>query len=132
MDGKNRIVLHSTNIVWPNALTIDYATQYLYWIDAKLDFIETSFMDGTRRDALHRETNRHFRPFGLTLFKDHLYMADIDAREIRSFDIRNGSVLEVVYSEFVEPMAVVAVHPLRQPLGEMPTHDKFTMHLWDS
>lgn len=118
MDGKNRIVLHSTNIVWPNALTVDYATQYLYWIDAKLDFIEMSFMDGSRRTVLYRETNRHFRPFGLTLFNDKLYMADIDARQIRSFDVRTGTDLEVVYSDFAEPIGVVAVHPVRQPLGE--------------
>jgi sugar lactone lactonase YvrE len=115
MDGKSRMVLHSKNIVWPNALTVDYTTQCLYWIDANLDYIESSFMDGSRRTILYRELNLHFRPYGLTYFNDYLYMADVDARIIRSFDVRNGSQLEEIYSQVVEPTSVVAVHPTRQP-----------------
>ena len=78
-------------------------------------------MDGSRRTVLYREMNRHFRPFGLTLFNDKLFMADIDARQIRSFNVRTGTDLEVVFSDFTEPIGVVAVHPVRQPLGETGT-----------
>jgi hypothetical protein len=116
MDGKDRTVLHSTNVVWPNALTIDYTTQTLYWIDAKLDYIESSFRDGTQRQVLYREINVHFRPFGLTFFRDKLYMADIDAREVRSFLVKsNRSELLTIYSDSLEPMSVVAVDETRQP-----------------
>ena len=116
MDGKDRMILHSTNIIWPNALTIDYATQFIYWIDARLDYIESSFRDGTHRMVLYRETVRHFRPFGLTLFKDELYMTDIDAREVRVFKVKeNRNELVTVYTEIVEPMSVIAVHSTRQP-----------------
>ena len=116
MDGKDRTVLHSTNIVWPNALTIDYATQFIYWIDALLDYIESSFRDGTHRTILYRETVRLFRPFGLTLFKDELYMTDIDAREVRTLGVKdNRNELETVYTDIVEPMSVIAVHSTRQP-----------------
>jgi low density lipoprotein receptor-related protein 5/6 len=116
MDGTDRMILHSSNMIWPNAVTIDYVTQCIYWIDAKLDYIETSFRDGSRRKILYRERSRHFRPFGLTLFKDELFMADIDAREVRAFEVKsNTSELVTIFSEILEPMSVVAVHEGRQP-----------------
>ena len=118
MDGQERTVLHSTNLVWPNSLTLDYATQTLYWIDGRLDYIESSLSDGSRREVLYREKHLHFRPFGLTFFKDRLYMADIDGREIRSFLVKsNKTELLTIYTEVLEPMSVVAVAESRQPHG---------------
>ena len=123
MDGQNRMVLHSTNVVWPNALTVDYSTQTLYWIDAKLDYIESSFRDGSRRQILYREKNVHFRPFGLTFYRDRLFMVDIDAREVRSFLVKSTtSELSTIVTDdinILEPMSVVAVHESRQPYGKM-------------
>ena len=36
MDGSDRSVIHNTSLVWPNAITLDIATQTLYWADAML------------------------------------------------------------------------------------------------
>ena len=49
MDGTSREVLHNTNLVWPTALTLDYDTQTLYWLDASLDKLETSHVNGSNR-----------------------------------------------------------------------------------
>ena len=43
------MTLHSAHVIWPNALTIDYATHTLYWADAKLRVIESSGVDGSNR-----------------------------------------------------------------------------------
>ena len=51
MDGQNRMVLHDTNLTWPNGITIDYPAQRLYWVDAALDRIEFSGVDGTGRQV---------------------------------------------------------------------------------
>ena len=73
-------------------------------------------MDGSRRTVLYRETTRHFRPFGLTLFKDKLFMVDVDAREVRAYNVKsNDNDLQTIYTTILEPMSVVAVHPVRQP-----------------
>lgn len=42
LDGTNfsRIVLYENKLVWPNALTIDYFSDKLFWADAHLDYIE--------------------------------------------------------------------------------------------
>ena len=52
MDGSNRSVIHSTNLIWPNALTLDYVSQVLYWADASLNKIESSYVDGSNRRVI--------------------------------------------------------------------------------
>ena len=42
MDGRDRTVLIDTDIVSPYGITIDYAEQRIYWVDAELDKIEYS------------------------------------------------------------------------------------------
>lgn len=49
MDGSSRSVIVSTDIYWPNGLTLDYEEQKLYWADAKLNFIHKSNLDGSHR-----------------------------------------------------------------------------------
>ena len=39
MDGSDEKELHNKEIVWPNAITIDYPADKIYWIDAHLDYI---------------------------------------------------------------------------------------------
>ena len=118
MDSRNHTILHSKNLVWPNALTIDYATHWLYWVDTKLDMIEASYMDGSRRINIYRAQSEEFHPFGLTIFRDKLYWTDYERRAVMSFHIGEGDQTSDVYDEGVEPMDLVAVHPVRQPNGE--------------
>jgi len=40
MDGSTRTVIVSARLAWPNALTVDYDTNKLWWGDAHLDYIE--------------------------------------------------------------------------------------------
>lgn len=58
MDGKNNTVLVSKDLELPNSLSIDYANERLYWIDAKAKVIESVRLDGTDRKVyftfLHR------------------------------------------------------------------------------
>lgn len=41
MDGSDREVWVSTEIQWPNGLSIDYSANRLYWCDAYVDRIES-------------------------------------------------------------------------------------------
>lgn len=49
MDGRNSSVLIDQDLEWPNSLSIDYASNRLYWIDSKLKLIESMRLDGTDR-----------------------------------------------------------------------------------
>lgn len=49
MDGSDRRTIITEGVFWPNGLTIDYASNKLYWADAKHHVIENSNFDGTER-----------------------------------------------------------------------------------
>ncbi len=40
LDGTNNSRVITTNIGWPNGLTIDHVTNQMWWVDAHLDVIE--------------------------------------------------------------------------------------------
>ncbi len=135
MDGTNRIVLHDQHLSWPNALTIDYPTQTLYWADAKLHIIESSDIHGARRRPVL--TSGILHPFALSVFEDLLYWSDWNTRSIVSTvkraggNVSNGTLQEqqlsqnitAVHMNLFYPMDLHVLHPVLQyplvnPCGE--------------
>ena len=116
MDGAARSILHNTSLTWPNALTLDYDSQVLYWADASLDKIESSNVDGSNRQIV--TVRGLFHPFGITVFQDTLYWSDwrLDAILLRRLgDSQNTTI---IFSGLeTEPMAIVVVSAQRQPPG---------------
>ena len=49
MDGNDRLVIVNTKLFWPNGLTLDYAADKLYWVDAKHHVIESASLNGSQR-----------------------------------------------------------------------------------
>ena len=49
---------------YPNGLSIDYVTKHLYWVDAQLDKIEMSDLNGKNRIEIIRDVPH---PFGLSV-----------------------------------------------------------------
>ena len=115
MDGMGRVVLHSTGLVWPNALTIDYGTQLLYWADASLDRIESSNTDGTNRRIITR--SGIFHPFSMTAFKDILYWTDWRVDSVYSLDVNADNVTIVLSGLDPDPMGIQVVSHERQSSG---------------
>ena len=96
MDGQNRTVIHDTDLMWPNALTLDFQTQILYWADANLDKIESSNTDGSNRRLLTTTSVSH--PFDITVFEERLYWSDwtegIIAASISNPELENNVIVE--------------------------------------
>lgn len=49
MDGSNRLIFVTSNMLWPNGLTLDHSTSTMYWCDAYYDHIERIHLNGTGR-----------------------------------------------------------------------------------
>lgn len=49
MDGSHRQVFVSSDVLWPNGLTLDRPTETLYWCDAFHHRIEKIHFNGTLR-----------------------------------------------------------------------------------
>ena len=116
MDGTSREVLHNTSLIWPNALTLDYDTQILYWMDASLDKFESSYADGSNRRLL--STTHIYHPFGITFYQNIVYWTDWQYNVILSAPVSHPTQVSVVMSGLVDrPMGISVVSVERQPAG---------------
>ena len=120
MDGKNRTVIHNTSLTLPDALTLDYQRQALYWADASLDKIESSNVDGSNRQLL--TTVGAGRPFGLALFHDTLYFTDLIGNSVKVVNVNGSNATTIFDGQSVlcsQPFGIAVVSEAKQPLGEL-------------
>ena len=116
MDGTSREVLHNTSLIWPNALTLDYDTQTLYWMDASLDKFESSNADGSNRRLL--STTHIYHPFGITFYQNTVYWTDWQLNAILTTPVSHPTQVSVVMRYLVHhPMGISVVSIDRQPTG---------------
>ena len=116
MDGAARETLHNKSLVWPNALTLDYDSQILYWADANLDKIESSNVDGSNRKLV--TVRGLFHTFGITVFQDRLYWSDWRLDAILSLYLGDSQNTSIIFDSLeTEPMAIVVVSEQRQLPG---------------
>lgn len=73
-DPTTRRIIVTENIFWPNGLTIDYDKNQIYWLDAKLKFIDVMDFDGRNRRTVVKDGLTY--AYALTLFNMKLYWTD--------------------------------------------------------
>ncbi|KAJ7345670.1 hypothetical protein JRQ81_001620, partial [Phrynocephalus forsythii] len=118
MDGKNKTVIISTKLEWPNGLTIDYTNDKLYWADAHLNYIEYSDLDGRHRHTVYDGTLPH--PFAITIFEDTVYWTDWNTRTVEKGNKYDGSGRTVLVNTTHRPFDIHVYHPYRQPIVSNP------------
>ena len=113
----SRQTLHETGLTWPNALTVDYSMQTLYWADAQLNKIEMSGVDGSNRTLLTSSMVLH--PFALTYHNGALYWSDWQTDQIFTTNVATpNSVSVLVPTLGTEPMGLEVVTTARQPISK--------------
>ena len=119
MDGALRSTIVDTNLHRPNALTLDYATQTLYWADAWIDKIEKSNVDGSMRMILPTLARVVQHPFGITFFEGYLYWSDWLLDAILKAPVTDTTKSTSFYPGFYnDPMQLHVVNLYRQPYGK--------------
>lgn len=115
MDGSRfeRIITYENKLVWPNALTIDYFSDKIYWADAHLDRIEYADYDGKRRyTVLAGSQVPHV--FALSVFDDTMYWTDWNRKALMSAHKLTGEDIRVLRNTSHRPYDVHIYHPLHQ------------------
>ena len=118
MDGTARETLHSTSLVWPNDIAIDYESQTIYWVDAQLDKIESSHVDGSNRQLISEAFILH--PFSISFHQGVLYWSDWSLNNVVYTQLpTEGRVEALVQGLRNNPMGVKVVALDAQPTGEL-------------
>ena len=74
LHGKNRLTFQRLTLGWPNGLSIDFATDRIYWCDAQLDHVQHAKLDGTDVKLIKHQLIHH--AFSLVVFQDHIFVTD--------------------------------------------------------
>ena len=116
MDGLGCIALINKNITWPNAITLDYINQKVYWADARLDLIFAVHYNGSNRHVVAGGPGQDPipHPFAITLYGSFLYVTDWRDQELYKVDLLNHGEVTKVIKNMVQPMDIQMYHPARQ------------------
>ena len=116
MDGKNCIILVKSNITWPNAITLDYLNNKIYWADARLDVIYVTDYDGSNRQIIAGGTGQDAipHPFAMTLYQGFLYVSDWRKQGVYKVDLLNAGKVTMILNNHAQPMDIQMFHASRQ------------------
>lgn len=109
MDGSARGAIVTGNLTWPNGLTIDQATNRLFWADAKLDTIEVSDLNGGNRQLI-MSSAANIHPYGLAVYQNMLYWTDWNNKGILRFNLSSGTQ-EMIITGLQQPMDIHVFDP---------------------
>nr|XP_022909737.1 low-density lipoprotein receptor-related protein 1 isoform X1 [Onthophagus taurus] len=124
MDGSNATILIEKNLGWPNALTIDYETDEIFWADAREDYIAVADLHGNNiRIVADRNSNAALKlhhVFAITIWEDRLYWTDWEMMSIESCHKYYGNETKTLFKMVHRPMDLRLYHPFRQPQHNNP------------
>ena len=107
LDGSGRQTIITQNLVWPNAVTIDFTEPALYWADAWTDIIARGDLDGNNIVILLRGTDSyHF--FSITVYGDYLYWTDWSLNSVERINKHTGFGRATIISGLSRPTGIHA------------------------
>ena len=129
MDGTLRETIINTKIYWPNGLTLDVATERVYFADSKLDFIDFCYYNGTGRQQVLAGSHYLLHPHSLSMFEDTLYWTDRQLNRVLSAHKFKGNNQTVVSHLISQPLSIHVHHPSLQPMSENPCEKAKCQHI---
>lgn len=118
MDGSDGKFIVTGNLGWPNALTISFETNELFFGDAREDFISVCDLDGKNRKIVaHRKFNPSLNLhhiFSIAVWEDKVYFSDWESKSIEYCDKYTGNNCGTLIKLVHKSMDVKVYHPIRQ------------------
>ena len=115
MDGSNftRILTFNDKVIWPNALTIDFFADKIFWADAHMDYIAYSDFEGRGKHEVVQGANVH-HVFALTIIDDIMFWTDWNLKAVVRAHKFTGENVSILRNTTHRPYDIKVVHPLRQ------------------
>ncbi len=131
MDGSNqRFIVNDKSLGWPNALTISFETNELYYGDAREDFIAVCDLDGKNKRII---TSRAMNPslnlhhiFAIAVWEDRIFWSDWELKSIEYCDKYTAKSCGTLVQTIHRPMDIRIFHSLRQTKLQIPFKKKMS------
>ncbi|KAJ0179555.1 hypothetical protein K1T71_005267 [Dendrolimus kikuchii] len=112
-DPATRKVIVKDKIFWPNGITVDYDNNLIYWVDAKLHFVDVVDFNGGKRRKVVKGGLVY--PYALTFFSEKLYWTDWKTWSIHTWDIAtNGPTIKELIESKPVPVDIKVYDGSRQ------------------
>lgn len=119
MDGSNRVVLATDNVVWPHGITLDLVMERIYWVDAKLHIIGSVGFDGSLPNIISVPSSPLHHQVSVSVMEDLVFWSEVgpNTSTIYQANKADGTGVKMLTSSRLhhQPMSVAAYHQLRQP-----------------
>ena len=109
MDGSARQTIVTGSLGWPTGLTIDQATNRLFWADAYFDRIEAANLNGRNRHLIMSSTT-NIIPFGLAVYQNVLYWTDWGNKSVSRYNLSSGRQ-DMIVTGLKKPMGIYVFDP---------------------
>lgn len=112
-DGHARKILYQdgNNLFSPSALTIDFATSRIFWVDARLYSISSIDFNGADRRMVFQSNYYLWTPLDVDILDDRLYWADANKSAV--FAINKFGLLDeqdsTVHTLFSQPVSSITI-----------------------
>nr|CAD7443909.1 unnamed protein product [Timema bartmani] len=116
LDGSDvKRLFVKPRVEWPNGITIDHIAERIYWVDAKLDYIASAALDGSKFKEIIANDVRVKHPFAVAVFKDNLYWDDWEQKAIFTADKDHGVEVHAILNQLAGLMDLkVFAHSIQE------------------
>ncbi|KAF5274097.1 hypothetical protein FQR65_LT04495 [Abscondita terminalis] len=127
MDGTDDISFVANGIYWPNGLALDIPNERLYWVDAKINTLQSIKLDGTERRIILENIIKH--PYALAVFESEVFWSDWTTSTIESCNKFTGKNHHVLIKHQSKIYGVHVYHHALQQFDRNPCAMAFCSHI---
>ena len=74
LNGTQRLTMVTSNLQWPNGITLDRQGKLVFWVDAGTDRVESIDYHGNNRKLIYQQIGFLF--FGVTFLSPYLFVSE--------------------------------------------------------
>lgn len=100
LDGTRREVIVTDENNWPTGITLDLASERLYWLGFKMHTISSCNFDGSKRTLILSSRKWISNAYAITMFQDSVYWSNYGQNAIIKANKLDGSSVTSVKNLF--------------------------------
>jgi len=95
LNGTQRVTMVTSNLQWPNGITLDRQGRLVFWVDAGTGRVESIDYHGNNRKLLYQQNGFHF--FGVTFLSPYLFVSEWANTGVFKLNTSSGEIKGWVY-----------------------------------